>query len=91
MNENFIFFFLFLQLLHAQTTGVTRTKVSMATVLAGLFPPRGTALEWNRRLNWQPIAIESEKLEEDSVSAHTNSLILNHFTNNKIDIFHSCC
>lgn len=56
-----------MQLLHAQTTGVTRTKVSMATVLAGLFPPKNTALEWNRSLNWQPIAIESEKLEEDSV------------------------
>lgn len=51
----------------AQTTGVTRTKISMAMVLAGLFPPAGTSLEWNHRLNWQPIAIESEKLEEDSV------------------------
>lgn len=57
--------------MHAQTTGVTRTKVSMTTVLAGLFPPKGTALEWNRRLNWQAIAIESEKLEEDSVGLYT--------------------
>lgn len=52
----------------AQTTGVTRTKMSMATVLAGLFPPKGSALEWNRRLNWQPIPIFSEPLEEDTVS-----------------------
>lgn len=51
----------------AQTTGVTRTKMSMQMVLAGLFPPRGTGLEWSRRLNWQPIPIFSEPLEEDTV------------------------
>lgn len=57
----------------------------MATVLAGLFPPRGTTLEWNRRLNWQPIAFESEKLEEDSVgSSHTQNHP-NHLSN--IDIY----
>lgn len=42
--------------------------MSMQVVLAGLFPPRGTAMEWNRRLNWQPIPIFSEPLEEDTVS-----------------------
>lgn len=52
----------------AQTTGVTRTKMSMQMVLAGLFPPRGTGMEWSRRLNWQPIPIFSEPLEEDTVS-----------------------
>lgn len=57
-----------LQAVWAQTTGVTRTKMSMQMVLAGLFPPRGTDMEWNRRLNWQPIPIFSEPLEEDTVS-----------------------
>lgn len=57
------------QAVWAQTTGVTRTKMSMATVLAGLFPPKGTALEWNKGLNWQPIPIFSEPLDEDTVSA----------------------
>lgn len=28
-------------------------------------------MEWNRRLNWQPIPIFSEPLDEDTVS-HTN-------------------
>lgn len=42
--------------------------MSMQVVLAGLFPPRGTAMEWNRRLNWQPIPIFSEPLDEDTVS-----------------------
>ncbi|XP_055310683.1 prostatic acid phosphatase-like [Sitodiplosis mosellana] len=51
----------------AQTTGVTRTIMSMQVVLAGLFPPRGTAMEWNRRLNWQPIPIFSEPLDEDTL------------------------
>ncbi|KAJ6643108.1 Testicular acid phosphatase like, partial [Pseudolycoriella hygida] len=51
----------------AQTTDVTRAQMSMAVVLAGLFPPRDTAMEWNRRLNWQPIPIHSEPLEKDSL------------------------
>lgn len=41
--------------------------MSMQVVLAGLFPPRGTAMEWNRRLNWQPIPIFSETLDDDTV------------------------
>lgn len=51
----------------AQTTGVTRTKMTMQVVLAGLFPPHGTAMEWNSNLNWQPIPIFSEPLDEDTV------------------------
>lgn len=41
--------------------------MSMQVVLAGLFPPKGTAMEWNRNLNWQPIPIFSEPLDEDTV------------------------
>lgn len=42
--------------------------MSMQVILAGLFPPRGTDMEWNRRLNWQPIPVFSEPLDEDTVS-----------------------
>lgn len=67
-----------MQAVWAQTTGVTRTKMSMALVLAALYPPKDTALEWNRKLNWQPIPIFSEPLDEDSVSVyHHNLLFLN--------------
>ncbi|KAG4068599.1 hypothetical protein HA402_004940 [Bradysia odoriphaga] len=54
-------------LVWAQTTGVTRTKMTMAMVLAGLFPPQDTAMEWSRKVNWQPIPIESEPLDEDTL------------------------
>uniref|UniRef100_A0A182NHZ8 Uncharacterized protein n=1 Tax=Anopheles dirus TaxID=7168 RepID=A0A182NHZ8_9DIPT len=52
---------------HVQTTGVSRTQMSMQLVLAGLFPPEGTPLEWNRRLNWQPIPYFSEPLSQDTL------------------------
>ncbi|KAL5278624.1 hypothetical protein ACFFRR_003323 [Megaselia abdita] len=52
---------------HAQATGVSRTHVSMQTVLAGLYRPRGSALDWNRSLNWLPIPVYSQTLEEDSL------------------------
>ncbi|XP_055700909.1 venom acid phosphatase Acph-1-like [Phlebotomus papatasi] len=53
--------------LHAQTTGVTRTRMSMLLVLAGLWPPKDSPTEWNKKLNWQPIPIESEPLDQDSL------------------------
>lgn len=56
---------------HVQTTGVSRTQMSMQLVLAGLFPPQGTALQWNRRLDWQPIPYFSEPLSQDTVSKLT--------------------
>lgn len=62
-----IWLIIIFQLLWAQTTDVPRTKVSMSVVLAGLFPPVGTSMEWNRKLNWQPIPAESQPLNEDSV------------------------
>lgn len=42
--------------------------MSMATVLAGLFPPKNTPMEWNHDLNWQPIPIFSQPLDEDNVN-----------------------
>lgn len=48
--------------------------MSMQVVLAGLFPPQGTAMEWNTKLNWQPIPIFSEPLDEDTVSSQYTEL-----------------
>uniref|UniRef100_A0A2M4AMW9 Putative lysosomal & prostatic acid phosphatase n=1 Tax=Anopheles triannulatus TaxID=58253 RepID=A0A2M4AMW9_9DIPT len=52
---------------HVQTTGVSRTQMSMQVVLAGLFPPANTGLRWNRNLNWQPIPYFSEPLSQDTL------------------------
>ncbi|KAH8369755.1 hypothetical protein KR093_000862 [Drosophila rubida] len=46
--------------LHAQATQSTRTIMSLQTVLAGMFPPENTPMEWNKKLNWQPIPILTE-------------------------------
>lgn len=53
--------------LHAQSTGVSRTKVSLQLVLAALFPPKNTPLEWNTNLNWQPVPFNYEELDNDSL------------------------
>lgn len=52
---------------HSQSTGVTRTRMSLQLVLAGLFKPKDTPNEWNKRLNWQPVPIESEPLDKDTL------------------------
>ncbi|XP_053672207.1 venom acid phosphatase Acph-1 [Anopheles nili] len=52
---------------HVQTTGVSRTQMSMQLVLAGLFPPENTPLQWNQKLNWQPIPYFSEPLSQDTL------------------------
>uniref|UniRef100_A0A0K8WDX4 Prostatic acid phosphatase n=2 Tax=Bactrocera latifrons TaxID=174628 RepID=A0A0K8WDX4_BACLA len=52
---------------YAQSTASTRALMSMSTVLASFFPPRGTDMEWNTEYNWQPIPVFSEPLEEDSL------------------------
>lgn len=56
-----------MQEVYAQSTGVTRTKMSLQLVLAGLFPPAGTPLEWNKNLNWLPIPYNYEELDKDSL------------------------
>ncbi|XP_055528678.1 prostatic acid phosphatase-like [Wyeomyia smithii] len=53
--------------IHAQSTGVSRTQMSLELVLASLYPPQGTALEWNHDLNWQPIPYISEPLDQDTL------------------------
>lgn len=58
------------QSVHAQATASPRALMSLSTVLASMFPPKDTAMEWNSEFNWQPIPILSEPLEQDSVSTH---------------------
>lgn len=41
--------------------------MSLQLLLAGLFPPKGTPLEWNNKLNWQPIVYSFEELDQDSL------------------------
>lgn len=50
---------------YVQSTGVDRTKVSLQTVNAGLWPPNESQ-KWGP-LDWQPIPINSEPLNDDSV------------------------
>lgn len=60
--------FLF-QAIRAQSSESPRTLMSMQMVLAGLFPPENTPMEWNQLLNWQPIPIVMEPEETDVVRA----------------------
>lgn len=53
--------------LFAQSTGVSRTQMSIELVLASLYPPADTAQEWNKDLNWQPIPYFSEPLDQDTL------------------------
>ena len=53
--------------LTAQSTGVARTKTSLQLVLAGLYPPSHTSLEWNKNLNWLPIPYDYQPLNEDTL------------------------
>uniref|UniRef100_A0A1I8NE22 Histidine phosphatase superfamily (Branch 2) n=1 Tax=Musca domestica TaxID=7370 RepID=A0A1I8NE22_MUSDO len=64
---NFLGNYYFPDLLHAQATGVPRTHMSLQTVLASLFQPRNTAMEWNTKYNWQPIPVFSQELNEDTL------------------------
>lgn len=41
--------------------------MSLQLLLAGLFPPQGTSLEWNKNLNWLPIPYNYEELDKDSL------------------------
>lgn len=41
--------------------------MSVQLVLAGFYPPKGTALEWNKKLNWLPIPYNYEELDKDTL------------------------
>ncbi|ALC44753.1 CG9451, partial [Drosophila busckii] len=52
-------------LLLAEATASPRTVMSLQLVLAALFPPANTPMEWSSMLNWQPIPIYTEPVETD--------------------------
>lgn len=41
--------------------------MTLSTVLASMFPPQNNPMEWHPTLNWQPIPIFSEPLDQDSL------------------------
>lgn len=41
--------------------------MSLQLVLAALYPPKQTPLEWSKNLNWQPIPYSYEELDKDSL------------------------
>ena len=41
--------------------------MSLQLVLAALYPPKNTALEWNENLNWQPIPYNYQELDADTL------------------------
>ncbi|KAL1490655.1 hypothetical protein ABEB36_013314 [Hypothenemus hampei] len=47
-----------------RSTGVNRTKMSGVTVMAGLWPPKGSNV-WNAKLLWQPIPYNYESTDND--------------------------
>lgn len=71
-------------MIRAQSSESPRTMMSLQMVLAGLFPPENTPLEWNLMLNWQPIPIFMEPEETDLVRNYllflaNNLLIIKYF------------
>lgn len=57
--------------------------MSLEIVLAGLFKPKNTPMQWNANLNWQPIPYDYQPLEKDDVSFfiltnQTNKKLINH-------------
>ncbi|KAF5298672.1 hypothetical protein FQR65_LT09652 [Abscondita terminalis] len=42
-------------ILEAVSSGYNRTTATLSLVLASLYPPKSTSLEWNENLNWQPV------------------------------------
>ncbi|KAF2882690.1 hypothetical protein ILUMI_23492 [Ignelater luminosus] len=67
-------------ILDAVSTEVNRTKMSLELVLAGLFPPRGTLLEWEKELNWQPIPYNYLKFAEDHILSWAQNYCRNYIT-----------
>lgn len=57
---------------HARTSDVNRTKMTLQVVLAGLYPPEGQ-LCWNSALNWAPIPYHYAAEKADVLFASHNS------------------
>lgn len=54
------------KLVSIHSTDTDRTKMSAQLQMAGLFPPKNNQI-WNKNLIWQPIPINYEPLDSDSV------------------------
>ncbi|XP_037938967.1 venom acid phosphatase Acph-1-like isoform X3 [Teleopsis dalmanni] len=57
--------YFFNDLLYAQATVSGRTHMTLATLFAAMFPPKNSLMEWNTKLNWQPIPIYSLPEKDD--------------------------
>lgn len=85
IQSQHVAFFQILQAVFSQSTDVTRTKMSLQIVVAGLYPPKDTAMEWNHELNWQPIEIAAEPLQDVS-SSKVRAIVT--LIRNKMKIYH---
>ncbi|XP_045511267.1 venom acid phosphatase Acph-1-like [Colias croceus] len=56
---------------HIQTTDYARTKMTVLTALAALFPPP-PAQRWNPTLNWQPVPYDTPAFEDDDFMYYYN-------------------
>lgn len=49
-----------------RSTDVPRTQMSAMLAMAGLWPP-APEQRWNPRLDWQPVAVKSQSLDQDDL------------------------
>ncbi|CAK1549739.1 unnamed protein product [Leptosia nina] len=57
--------------LYVQTTGYARTKMTVLTALAAIYPPM-PAQKWNPNLNWQPVPYDTPSYENDDLLYYYN-------------------
>ncbi|KAK4880924.1 hypothetical protein RN001_004243 [Aquatica leii] len=55
-------------ILDAVSSGYNRTSATLSLVLAGLYPPKGTDLDWNSNLDWQPVLYHQLSHKENYLS-----------------------
>ncbi|KAK4880925.1 hypothetical protein RN001_004244 [Aquatica leii] len=55
-------------IMDAVSSGYNRTSATLSIVLAGLYPPKGTDLDWNKNLNWQPVLYNQLSSKENYLS-----------------------
>lgn len=60
-----------------QSTDVARTQMSAMLSMAGLWPP-APEQRWHPSLDWQPVAIKSQPLDQDDVSNSRRGKVLGH-------------
>ncbi|CAH3835912.1 unnamed protein product [Pieris brassicae] len=57
--------------IYIQTTGYARTKMTVLTALAAVYPPP-PAQRWNPSLNWQPVPYDTPSYENDDFLYYYN-------------------